>query len=298
MGCYSHPVACLAVALGLIAGPDPAAAQDGVVLNSNDAPPPPSIASDLPDNGDRGGLRKWLGAHGISYRAIYTGESFANVAGGIRRGALYEGKLETQVHVDFEKLTAWKGLSFFSNQFQIYGTGNPGRDFVGNMITISNIEALPSTRLSEIWLEQKFFDNKLGIRAGQLAVDAEFFNSRYLHAVLRPATGRPSQPENLPSGGAAYPLSTPGARLKFEPTQDLTLLVSVLNGRSRGSRPARCGDQESQRSQFPSARPGVCHRRTPIQPQQGKILLRPCHHPSVRRMASLRPIRRSAVRHR
>ena len=39
---------------------------------------------------------------------------------------------------------------------------------------------------------------------------------------------------NLPSGGAAYPLSTPGVRLKVDPTRDLSLLLAVLNGDPAG----------------------------------------------------------------
>jgi porin len=213
-----------------IAASGAAMAQDGGI----EAPPAPSIASNLPGGGDPGGVRKWLGDHGIAYRAIYTGETFANVTGGIHRGALYEGKLETQFQVDFEKLAGWKGLTFFSNQFQIHGTGNPGRDLAGNLITISNIEALPSTRLSEIWFEQKF--GKVGIRAGQLTTDSEFFNSRYF--TLFSTSDWPAiTAENLPSGGPAYPLSTPGVRLRFEPTDDLALLVALFNGDPAGPGP-------------------------------------------------------------
>ena len=125
-----------------------------------DGIPSPSIATSLPQNGDPGGFRKWLSKYGVTYGAIYTGEVLGNLGGGIRRGAIVEGKLETQVRIDFEKLAQIRGLTFFSNQFQIHGSGNPGRDLVGNLITISNIEALPSTRLSEAWFEQKFFERQ------------------------------------------------------------------------------------------------------------------------------------------
>jgi porin len=40
---------------------------------------------------------------------------------------------------------------------------------------------------------------------------------------------------NLPSGGAAYPLSTPGARLKIQPADNLILLFAVLNGDPSGA---------------------------------------------------------------
>ena len=46
---------------------------------------------------------------------------------------------------------------------------------------------------------------------------------------------------NLPSGGAAYPLSTPGVRLKVDPVKDVSLLVAVLNGDPAGPGP---GDEQ------------------------------------------------------
>src|SRR5262249_32909926 len=46
---------------------------------------------------------------------------------------------------------------------------------------------------------------------------------------------------NLPSGGAAYPLSTPAVRLKFEPYHGATLLFAVFNGD-----PAGPGDGDEQ----------------------------------------------------
>src|SRR5262249_39521837 len=52
---------------------------------------------------------------------------------------------------------------------------------------------------------------------------------------------------NLPSGGPAYPLSTPGVRFKFEPTKDTSILLAVFNGDPAGPGPA--GEQE-ERNRF------------------------------------------------
>ena len=52
----------------------------------------------------------------------------------------------------------WKGGAVHLNGYQINGTG-PSRNLVGNILTISNIEALPSTRLYEAWFEQKLHDD-------------------------------------------------------------------------------------------------------------------------------------------
>ena len=71
------------------------------------------------------------------------------------------------------------------------------------------------------------------LRAGQLVVDTEFLFSQYFSFFI--TSDWPTNPAvNIPSGGAAYPLSTPGIRLKVDPTPQTTVLLSVLNGDPAG----------------------------------------------------------------
>ncbi len=189
----------------------------------------PSIATSLPANGDPTGIRRRLSEQGISYGLIYTGEALRNVSGGVRQGGIYEGKLEAFVNADLEKLTGWKGLSFFANGFQIHGPGGLRDYHFESLITISNIEAVPSTRLSELWLEQKLLNDAFNVRFGQITADGEFFVSNY--AKLFISNDWPTiLGANLPSGGPAYPLSTPGVRFKFDPDPHWTMLVALFNG--------------------------------------------------------------------
>jgi porin len=198
--------------------------------------PPQSIATSLPNNGDPGGVRKWLSERGLIYNFVLTSEGLADVAGGMRRGAVFQGKLETIVQADLEKMLGLRSLSFFANMFQIHNTGGIRRDYVGSFNTITNIEALATTRLSEFRLEQKFFNDTFGVTFGQLAADAEFFISDY--SVFLMTSDWPSiTAQNLPSGGPAYPLSTPGVRLKFEPNKQLTFLAVLFNGDPSGPGP-------------------------------------------------------------
>ena len=200
-----------------------------------DGIPPSSIATSLPQNGDPGGMRKWLSERGLTYSFVLTSEVLGDVSGGVRTGAVFQGKLETIVKADLEKMFGLRGLNFFANSFQIHNTGGIRRDHVGSFNTISNIEALPTTRLSELWLEQSFGDT-FSIRFGQLAADAEFFISDYSTFLM--TSDWPSiTAQNLPSGGPAYPLSTPGVRLKYEPNKQLTFLAALFNGDPSGPGP-------------------------------------------------------------
>jgi len=173
--------------------------------------------------------RKALAARGITYELTYTSEWLANVSGGLRTGSVYQGKLEGAISADLEKLMGWSGWKFYANAFQIHGTGGIGGEYVGSLNTVSNIEARPTTRLSEIWLERAFANDKASFRFGQLTADSEFLISDYGSFFL--SNDWPTiTKQNLPGGGPAYPLSTPGVRLKYEPTKDTAFLVALFNG--------------------------------------------------------------------
>jgi len=216
------------VLLGLWSAP--AAAQANI---PDAAIPTGSIATSLPDNGDPGGGRKWLGDRGIFYQAIYTNDVLGNVKGGQRKGFIDQGKLELDLFIDLEKLAGWHGWTFYANMFQIHNTGRIRRDYVGGINTIAAIEAVPTTRLSELWVERKLWNETTSLRIGQLAADVEFFFSdtsvMFLQSDWPTITA-----QNLPSGGPAYPLSTPGIRFKTEPVKDVTFLAAIFNGDPAG----------------------------------------------------------------
>src|SRR5215468_2481032 len=219
----------------LLVLPAAAAAQDEPGPDKNGITPP-SIATSLPYNGDPTGLRAWLAGNGLTYNLIYTNDVLSNLHGGARRGTVDQGKLEYNMTFDFEKLTGWHGLTFYTNVFVIHNNGRFRRDIVGGVNTIAAIEADGTARLSELWLEQKFWNDKASLRVGQLAADVEFFytalSTPFLQSDWPTITAL-----NLPSGGAAYPLSTPGARLKIEPTKDISMLFAIFNGDPAGRRP-------------------------------------------------------------
>ena len=171
---------------------------------------------------------------GVKFAVTYVGETLANLTGGIRQGAIYEGRFNFAVDVDFEKLTQQRGLSFHANVFQIHGQGL-SRDYVGNLLIVSGIEAQSTTRLYEAWFEQKFAGDRVSVRAGQLAADAEFINSSYAGIFINATFGWPAITAlDLPSGGPAPPLAAPGVRLRVKLSDQLTFLAAIFNGDPAG----------------------------------------------------------------
>ena len=70
---------------------------------------------------------------------------------------------------------------------------------------------------------------------GQFAADEEFITNQYSAKFINSDFGFPALPANdLPSGGPAYPLATPGVRIKLQPTSSFTVLAAVFNGDPAG----------------------------------------------------------------
>lgn len=196
--------------------------------------PEGSLGTGLPLLADPGGLRAALWEKGFKFQLNYLGDLLGAQSGGLRRGTAYSSRLELVVDGDLDKAAGWSGASVHLNAYLINGSGL-SRSYVGNLMTVSNIEALPATRLYEAWMEQKLADGKMAVRAGQLGADTEFVTSSYASLFINGTFGWPLiHASDLPTGGPSYPLATPGVRLGFYPTDQLSVLVGVYNGDPAG----------------------------------------------------------------
>ena len=174
--------------------------------------PEGGIPEDAAFKFDVGGARAALAKAGIGVGGAYYGESFYNW-GGFDEGGEYDGVLELYVNADMKKLGLWDGLCFFANGYQIHGNSITAAN-IGSLMPVSSLEARDATRLFEMWFEQKLFQDKVAVKVGQLAADAEFLLSEGGGYFLNGTWGWPSiTAADLPSGGPAYPLATPGVRV-------------------------------------------------------------------------------------
>jgi porin len=174
--------------------------------------------------------REALSDAGIQFSATYIGEGLANISGGGRTGAIYTGRLDLGTTIDLEKVAGWTGAAFHANMFQIHGDGL-SRSYIGNLMLVSGVEALPATRLYELWIEQNLLGGKLAIRVGQQASDVEFFDSSYDDMFVNSALGWPGITGiNLPAGGPSPPLAVPGIRVKAELSDRITAYLALFDG--------------------------------------------------------------------
>jgi porin len=210
-------VVLLAFAFFLVTASGPVLAQEGIFDQDK-------------LTGDWGGLRKTLKDTGIDLGVNDTSEMLSNPVGGIKQATIYQGLLATTLTLDLEKLANWPGASLYAEGYQISGRGL-SRTSVGNLLAISNIEALASTRLVDLWLQQEFLERKASLRIGQIALDDEFYISQYSANFINSTFGCPDLLSvDLSSGGPCYPFAAPGVRLRAAPTTGLTISAAVFNG--------------------------------------------------------------------
>jgi porin len=196
-------------------------------------PADPDTGGSTVEEATLGLLPNPLEKQGVKFAITYIGEGLGNPTGGAKQGAVYEDRINFATDVDFEKLAGLKQLTFHANVFQIDG-GGLSRGALLNYLDASGIEALPTTRLYEIWFEQKW-GTKLALRAGQLAADTEFMTAQYTDVFTNASLGWPAVFSlNMPSGGPSPPLAAMGTRLRADVSEHLTLVGAVFDGNAAG----------------------------------------------------------------
>ncbi|MGH6979836.1 MAG: carbohydrate porin, partial [Stellaceae bacterium] len=142
-----------------------------------DPPPAPDPLADLWKQqallGDIGGLRPWLRNFGATLTITETSEALGNLSGGIRRGFEYDGLTTAIFQLDTQRAFGWDGGTFNASALQIHGR-NLSADNLLSLQTASGIEAERTTRLWELWYQQKFMNGLIDVKIGQQSLDQEF----------------------------------------------------------------------------------------------------------------------------
>src|SRR5262249_40914038 len=125
-------------------------------------------------------------------------------------------------------------------EFRIGFANNSGTSlsqrYVGNNFPVQLADvADPNPRLTYLSYTQSLFDDKLSVRFGRLTINSvygeEFAGSQYFKAFTSVAFDLVPLGIFLNAPGAfGYPLTTWGARLKFEPDESLYAMIGCYNG--------------------------------------------------------------------
>ena len=125
--------------------------------------------------------------------AVYTGEAWRNVKGGVRRGSTYLGNLEAAAELDADRALQWPGVTFRVSGFH-NNEHTPPSALVGDLQSVSNRDAKGGTRLYEAWVEKDFDRGRA--KVGVVDLNTEFS----LNATIEP----PVPPQRIESASLAW----------------------------------------------------------------------------------------------
>ena len=179
--------------------------------------------------GNLNGVRTRLSEEGIDFAAVYTGDVFSNISGGIRRQTVYLDNIDLTMALNTQRLFNWDGGAIF-----IYGLGIQGKNpnnYVGDVQTIDNIAAFNTWKLYEAWIQQKLFDNYFSILTGLYDLNSEFqvlqssqlfINASHGIGIAFSQTGR--------NGPSIFPNTTLALRVKWDLNNSFYAQSAIFNG--------------------------------------------------------------------
>lgn len=158
---------------------------------------------------------------GFSHAFVYTGEVFADVHGGLQRGATYTGL--AQLSLD------WADADWLAHTDIYMPHGESfNRRYVGGFSDVSNIDAVHQLRVHELWAQRTF--GRVSLRTGLLAADTEFWGPGTANLFISSAFGAPSVVSGDLPNSPIFPQGVLGARLAFDLEHAGTLRLAVLDG--------------------------------------------------------------------
>ncbi len=167
---------------------------------------------------------------GASIAGINIAEVFADVHGGADTATFSDDLFALEGNLELGPAAGWPHALVHASAFLVRGRGISGAALGSNLLTVSNIEAEPDTRLHELWLEQLLLHRTISIRVGQMAADAEFAVGGLSAAFLNGSHGWPALlAADLPGGGPAYPLASPAARVAWLPSAQFAFATGVYS---------------------------------------------------------------------
>lgn len=194
--------------------------------------PPPAPSGDLLARkyllGDWGGQRSALEEKGVTFDFFYITDLQANPSGGLQQTRAGWERFRGTVDISFDRMISWQGLSFHATGLWQSGANLGGE--IGTLANPSDLVSQHTTRLDAFWVQQAFLNNRIRVRAGQLAgldlYGLQEYGGTWLMEPLGYAFG------NLFSSifESFNPAGVPGAEILFVPAKHFYVKSSVMSG--------------------------------------------------------------------
>lgn len=166
----------------------------------------------------------------VSVALRNTTDLWDDATGGARPGVAILNKL--QLSGTFSGDTV--GLKGLSVHGQIFRTdGNSLSERVGDVQTVDSIDARPTTRLFEAWIEQKIGneDHSVALRTGLMDFNADFDSIQTASLFVNSSQGIGADiARSGRNGPSIYPVSALAVRLSWLPSKKWTFRLAAFDG--------------------------------------------------------------------
>jgi len=194
--------------------------------------------------GDWGGLRTDLSKRGVDFEFLYAASFPENLDGGLRRGGVYQGAALLTLDLDSQKLLGYEGGTLHAGSLWLHGQKPFSDRFVGDLNKVNLLDYNNGFRLWELYYQQKFFEGKLTVKAGQLDIARDFLVPEYYLSIasinfLNQTFWYPTMAFNVwdqpffpvgHHGLTSTPFGSPGVLVRYEATPRCYVQAGVYDG--------------------------------------------------------------------
>lgn len=162
----------------------------------------------------------------INVEALYVGDFFRNIYGGIQTGQTYLGLMDFGISFNTEDIGLWKNGGFSVLIENTHG-GSPSAKYLGDLQVTSNIENGNYTYLYELWYMHHIAN--LSIKLGIIDLNADAHVSPAGGMFLNSSFGiMPSTSLNMPA--PIFPVCAPGVQVSYALSENLSLIAGIWDG--------------------------------------------------------------------
>lgn len=175
------------------------------------------------------GIRSISAPIGIEFGGTIKNDLWKNISGGNNRQSADIVYIDFSIDVDLQEAIGLSGSSFYVHF--LGNNGNSVSNSVGDFQKISNIEAYPMGKLYQIFLQQRFYDDRLSMLLGVFDLNSEFYVTQTSGLFLNSSHGigiDVGQTGN--NGPSIFPNASLAFRLSFAPAENVYSQVALFDG--------------------------------------------------------------------
>ena len=162
----------------------------------------------------------------LNFDGRYVGDAVMNFSGGIKSGATYMGYLMIGGEIDTERAKLWKGGTFRLSIANTHG-GQATDRLVGDMGSVSNIEAGNHTFFQELWYGQEM--GRFGLKAGLMDFNNNYATTAFTENYINSSFGLHT-PLSSNFLSPTFPLTGLGIDLRYNISKSLSIQTAIYDG--------------------------------------------------------------------